>query len=133
MPLCQVFANWVTYFKELSQKFQPIMCTRLLYFQYHVVPVEQGIELSKDLLTNANTSASHNSVVIISNKFHSLKTFLLSKHSFGFAKNKKVRVLILQAITHCKNSCLAMQDCKTSSIRPEWHEKYGWLHYDVLH
>ena len=98
-----------------------------------MVPMEQGIELSKELLTEANTSASHDSVVIIPNKFHSPKTFLLSKYSFGLAKNIKVRVLILQAIMHCKNSCLAMQDYETHSFRPKWHEKYGWLHYDVLH
>ena len=39
-------------------------------------------------------------------EFHPPKSFLLPKHSFGL-KNKKL------------------------SFRPEWCEKYSWLHYDV--
>ena len=46
-------------------------------------------------------------------------------------KNRKVRVLILHAIMLCKNSGLATRDYEKRSVRPEWREKYGWLHYDV--
>ena len=56
------------------------------------------MELSKE----ANTSASHDSVVM---NFTTPKTFLLLKCSFGLtfgSKSIKVRALILQAITPCK-------------------------------
>ena len=59
-----------------------------------------------ELSIAASTSASHNSVVIIPNKFHPPKSLLLPKRSFG-SKNEK------------------------RSYRPEWCEKYSWLHYDV--
>ena len=54
----------------------------------------------------ASTSVSHDSVVMIPNKFHPPESFLLPKCSFG-SKNEK---------------CL---------FRSEWCEKYSWLHYDV--
>ena len=89
--------------------------------------MEQGMELS----TEVNTSASHDTVVIIPNKSHSPKMFLLLKHSFRLSINEKVRALILQVIMHCKNSYLATQDYEKCSFRPEWQEKFGWLHCDV--
>ena len=56
-----------------------------------------------ELSIAASFSASHNSVVMIPNKFHPPKSLLLPKRSFG-SKNKK------------------------RSFRPEWCEKYSWLH-----
>ena len=65
-----------------------------------------SIEQVMEMLTAASTSAFHDSVVMIPNKFHSPKTFLLSRCLFG-SKNEKC------------------------SFRPEWREKYGWLHNNV--
>ena len=61
--------------------------------------------ISVELSTEANTSASHGSVVMIPNKFHFPKTFLLSKRFFRLtlgSKNEKVRALILQTVTPYK-------------------------------
>ena len=60
-----------------------------------------------ELLMAASNIASHDSVVMIPNNFYPPKMVLLPKHLFG-SKNEKC------------------------SFRPEWHEKFGWLHYDVL-
>ena len=59
-----------------------------------------------ELSMEANTSASHDSLVMIPNKFYLPKTFLIFMCSFGLAfesKNEKVRGLILQAIIPYKN------------------------------
>ena len=41
------------------------------------------------LSTEANASVSHDFVVMIPNKFHSSKTFLLRKHLGGWIKEQK--------------------------------------------
>ena len=85
-----------------------------------------------ELSTEANTSASHNSVVM---NFTTPKMFLLLKCSFGLtfgSKSIKVRALILQAITPCKKiSDPDTRNYEKCSFRPEWCDKYSWLHYDV--
>ena len=59
-----------------------------------------------DCSSSASTSACYDSTVMIPSKFHPPKSFLFPKRSFG-SKNEK------------------------RSFRPEWCEKYSWLHYDA--
>ena len=49
-----------------------------------------------ELSIEANTSASHDSVVMIPNKFYYPKTFLLPKRLFG-SNDEEVSVLIMTA------------------------------------
>ena len=62
-----------------------------------MIPMEQGMELS--MMTGISTS--YDPVVMIPNKFHSPKTYLLPKCSFGSENKKRSlawRALILQVI-----------------------------------
>ena len=59
-----------------------------------------------DCSSSASTRACYDSTVMIPSKFHPPKSFLFPKRSFG-SKNEK------------------------HSFRPEWCEKYSWLHYDA--
>ena len=68
-----------------------------------MIQMEHGMEL----LMAASNIASHDSVVMISNNFHPPQD--------GFTSEALVWI--------------EEQKC---SFRPEWHEKSGWLHYDVL-
>ena len=81
-----------------------LLCIHDKHFQYHMIPMEQGMELSM----TADTSASYDSVVMTPNKFHPPRRFYFQ--------------------STCLDQTTKNFYSGQSSVR-----NMAWLHYDVLH